>query len=68
MFLLKGAAPERYRERYEVGGVLGNVDLDRLSDEQLQRIAVGEHPLSVLGSPPGYQPGGLLTDGNDARS
>ena len=34
----------------EVTGVLANIDLSRLSDDKLARIADGEHPMSVLGS------------------
>ncbi len=34
----------------EFKGSLASIDLTRLSDEQLERIATGEHPLSVLGA------------------
>ncbi len=54
MFQLKALRPEKYRERYEVRGTFANIDLNRLSDEQLARIAAGEHPFAVLG--PGPQP------------
>lgn len=32
----------------ELRGALANLDLSLLSDEQLERIVAGEHPLSVL--------------------
>ena len=41
IFLLKGAAPEKYRERLEVRGALGKIDFGRMIDEQLARIAAG---------------------------
>lgn len=46
IFLLKAHKPEKYRERYE----LAYMDLDRydLTDYELQRIAKGEPPASVL--------------------
>jgi hypothetical protein len=44
MFLLKGARPEKYRE----APVKFNIDLTKLSDEQLERIAAGEHPATVI--------------------
>ncbi len=48
MFLLKGARPERYRERYEIKGTLANLDLRRLPDDLIERLAKGENPISVL--------------------
>lgn len=50
IFLLKGAAPEKYKDRIgmDVRGMLGRIDWGRLSADQLQRIANGEHPSSVL--------------------
>ena len=48
IFLLKGALPDKYRERVDVRGTIANLDFSRLSDEQLDRIAAGEHPLAVL--------------------
>lgn len=50
IFLLKGAFPEKYRERVEVRGTLAGFDLTRCSDDQLARIVAGEHPFSVLGA------------------
>ncbi|MEE9296311.1 MAG: hypothetical protein V3W34_15300 [Phycisphaerae bacterium] len=50
IFLLKGLRPERYQERIEVKGTLAHLDLNRLPDHLLQRIADGEHPLAVLAS------------------
>jgi len=48
IFLLKGAAPEKYRERVEVSGAMAKIDFGRMTDEQLSRIARGEHPYAVL--------------------
>ncbi len=48
MFLLKGARPERYRERYDVRGTLAHLDLRRLPDDLIERLAKGEDPHSVL--------------------
>ena len=42
MFLIKGADPERYRERVDVRAVYAHIDLNRLSDEQLARVSAGE--------------------------
>lgn len=39
IFLLKGAKPEKYKERTELSGRL---DLSRLSDEQLEAISRGQ--------------------------
>ena len=47
IFLLKGAAPEKYRERDDS---LANVDVTRLPDDVLRRIAAGEPPVDVLAS------------------
>jgi len=47
-FLLKGHHPERHHDRLAVNANLANVDLDRLSDEQLDRFVRGESLLSVL--------------------
>ncbi len=38
------------RQEVESKGSLASIDLTRLSDEQLERIATGEHPLPVLGA------------------
>ena len=50
IFLLKGLRPEKYRDRVEVRGALANIDLRQLPDHLLQRVADGEHILSVLAS------------------
>ena len=50
IFLLKGLRPEKYRDRVELRGAISNIDLSRLDDETLGRIAAGEHPMSVLAS------------------
>ncbi len=51
IFLLKALRPEKYRERVEVRGSLAHIDFNRLSDDQLTRIAAGEHILAVLATP-----------------
>ncbi len=48
IFLLKALRPEKYRERVEVRGSLAHIDFNRLSDDQLARIAAGEPVLAVL--------------------
>lgn len=48
IFLLKGAAPEKYRDRLDVRGVIDRIDFSRLTNTQLDRIVRGEHPMSVL--------------------
>jgi hypothetical protein len=50
IFLLKGAMPDKYTDRRQLKGTLANIDLARLPDEALARIAAGEHPNSVLAS------------------
>ncbi len=52
IFLLKGLRPDRYQERVgmEVRGTLAHLDLNRLPDHLLQRIADGEHPYAVIAS------------------
>jgi hypothetical protein len=50
IFLLKGLRPEKYRERVEMRGALANLDLNQLPDEAIERIANGEHVISVLAS------------------
>ena len=48
MCLIKGARPEMYRERIEVRGMFANLDISRLPDELIERLANGENPISVL--------------------
>ena len=48
IFLLKGAAPEKYRERMEVGGALAQLNFNAMTDQQLARSEAGEHPYAVL--------------------
>ena len=50
IFLLKGIRPEKYRERMELRGALANLDLSRLPDPLIERLARGEHPMAVLAS------------------
>ena len=48
IFLLKAVRPEKYRERVEMRGVLANVDLTKLPDALIARIAAGENLNAVL--------------------
>ena len=50
IFLLKGLRPEKYRDRVEMRGALAHIDISQLPDHLLQRVADGEHILSVLAS------------------
>ena len=50
IFLLKGLRPEKYKERMELKGGLARIDLRQLPDHLLERIANGEHVMSVLAS------------------
>jgi hypothetical protein len=50
IFLLKGLRPHRYKDRVEMRGALANLDLNQLPDVAIERIARGEHVLSVLAS------------------
>ena len=46
MFRLKAIRPEQYRDNQ----VHFNIDFTKLTDEQLERLARGEHPAAVLGN------------------
>jgi len=48
MFQLKALRPEKYRERVEMRGVIGNVNLQLLPDDLIARIAAGENLNAVL--------------------
>ncbi|MCH7474353.1 MAG: hypothetical protein IIA27_06745 [Gemmatimonadetes bacterium] len=50
IFLLKALRPEKYRERVEMHGVLANIDLTKLPDHLIARIAAGENVMAVLAS------------------
>ena len=63
IFLLKGLRPEVYRERVEVRGLLGKLDLNLLPNHLVARIAAGEHVEAVLASgasEAGITPGELV--------
>ena len=47
MFQLKMLRPE-YRDRVEVRGMFAHLDIDKLPDDLIARLAAGEHPGSVL--------------------
>jgi hypothetical protein len=48
IFTLKGALPDRYRDRVDVRATLANLDVSRLPDDLVSRLAAGENPLTVL--------------------
>ena len=50
IFRLKGELPQKYAERVELRGGLATLNMDVLPDDLLERIARGEHPMSVLAS------------------
>ena len=50
IFLLKGLRPKVYRERVEVRGLLGKLNLNLLPNHLIARIAAGEHIEAVLAS------------------
>jgi hypothetical protein len=61
----------RYKDRVEMRGALANLDLNQLPDEAIDRIANGEHIMSVLASmvPRAGEamPGLLAPPGEDAE-
>ena len=60
IFLLKGLKPETYRERVEVrASVFAKLNMERLPDAVIARLADGEHPAAVLASA-GEEVRGLL--------
>ena len=48
IFLLKTRRPDLYRDRQDVTTTTMAVNYSDLTDEQLQRIANGEHPAAVI--------------------
>ncbi len=48
IFRLKGELPQKYAERLELRGGLATLNLDAFPDDLLERVARGEHPMSVL--------------------
>lgn len=48
IFLLKSHKPSVYRDRIETTNANYAINYDNLTDDQLQRLANGEHPASVL--------------------
>jgi hypothetical protein len=65
IFLLKGAAPQKYRERMEVSGALKGLDFSVMTDEQLSRIKAGEHPYVVLAKTRAVLSGPSVSDKNE---
>lgn len=57
IFLLKRLRPDKYAGRIQYPRVVPNIDVSKLPNHALQRIAAGEHPLQVLAS---LVPGELL--------
>ena len=50
IFKLKGELPQKYADRVQLSGGLATLNMDALPDDLLERIARGEHPMSVLAS------------------
>lgn len=50
IFLMKGQLPETYGDKLRITGALARMDLSRLPDALLKRIADGEPPEAVLAS------------------
>ena len=48
IFKLKGELPQKYAERVELRGGLASINLDAFPDDLLDRVARGEHLMSVL--------------------
>lgn len=46
--LLKAQRPEKYGDRLNLKGVLGTLDMGRLPDELVARIAAGDDPVQVV--------------------
>jgi hypothetical protein len=63
IFKLKAAKPDVYADRMEFRGSLANLDMSKLPDEAIARIAGGENIMSVLASLAGRLPAGLLAEG-----
>ena len=53
IFLLKTRRPDLYRDRQDVTTTTMAINYADLTDEQLQRIANGEHPATVIASTSG---------------
>lgn len=47
-FVLKAQSPEKYGDRLQVRGLLGSLDISKLPDDVVQRIADGGDPMEVL--------------------
>jgi len=50
-YLTMKAKDRGYAQRFEIDGILKNLDLSQLTTEQLKRLAAGEEPFHVLTSP-----------------
>lgn len=48
-FAMINRFPADYKDRVEVSGALARIDFTALGDDQIARIAAGEHPYVVLG-------------------
>lgn len=66
IFLLKGAFPDKYKDRTEIRGALATLDYGKLPDDALARIAGGEHSAVVLASLAREVPAGLLRGADPA--
>lgn len=48
--LMKGAMPDKYKDRVEMRGLMANIDFDKLPHAVIAAIADGQHPLQALGA------------------
>lgn len=58
IFRAKGLMREKYGDQVRLTGAFANLDVSKLTNDQVSRLAAGEHPASVLG--PGLGPQRLL--------
>ncbi len=65
MFRLKALMPDKYRERVPAPSSIATIDLNKLPDHLIARIAAGEHPLSVLAGEPSATDSGQPHPGTD---
>lgn len=62
IFALKAALPEQYRDTLEVRGRMLHIDMEKLPQDLVQRIAAGEHPMAVLAGQAGALKQGIERD------
>lgn len=62
IFTMKGMLPEKYGDRMELRGALAGLEMSKLPNWAVARIAAGEHPLAVLASGPPALIGSPVTE------